>query len=244
VRLRLPAAVLVLVLAACTEDDGAAGESGEPMAWELPRECPPPEGVIAAPQSVDEVVALVNALPKPTTLPCYLQALPRPLALYATLSEFSAQPAGGQSDPRIFVFAGDLVQSVVPSGQGAALLELAHLTSETRSVKAEIEFPVEAQLAPGDPYDRIRVGAGTSCGVCHLSEFPSAAVQITTAYESEALQPRPDDALSNSLVRQYARDCDPEATPDRCGILTGLFAHGETIPGEFPASTKICLGFQ
>jgi hypothetical protein len=230
------------LLAACTVDSEEMDVASDD-AWEVPRECPPPAGFEAGPQSIDEVVALVNALPKPTSLSCYLQALERPLSLYATTSSFSAQPAGGQSDPRIFLFTGSLVQSVVPSGQGAALLELAMLTSETRSVKAEIEFPVEAALAPEDPYDRIRMGAGTTCGVCHLSEFLADTVTITAAYESEALQPPPESGLSLSLTGQYARDCDAVATPERCEILTGLFAHGDTAPGEFPASTKICRGF-
>ncbi len=223
-----------------SDDDGA---SGGPLEWDVPRDCPPPPSVTAAPQSIEEVVDLVNALPKPTSLSCYLQALPRPLELYATTSAFSAQPAGGQGDPRIFAFSGPLVQSVVPSGQGAPLLELSLLTSETRSIKAEIVFPVEVELAPTDPYDHIRSGSGTGCAVCHLEEYPSAQVTSTVAYESEALQPRPELGVSLSLVRQYARDCDPEETPERCGILTGLFAHGDTSPGEFPASAKICLGF-
>ena len=234
--------VALALLVACTADPEEM-EVANDDAWDVPRECPPPAGFDAAPQSIEEVVALVNALPKPTSLSCYLQALPRPLSLYATTSTFSAQPSGGQSDPRIFAFEGSLVQSVVPSGQGAALLELAMLTSETRSVKAEIEFPVEAALAPEDPYDRIRMGTGTTCGVCHLSEFLANTVTITDAYESDALQPAPESALSLSLARQYARDCDAAATPERCGILMGLFAHGDATPGEFPPSAKICRGF-
>ena len=235
-------ALALALLPACAEAEEDGDASGGPLEWDVPRKCPPPSGT-EAPQSVEAVVALVNALPKPTTLSCYLQALPRPLELYATTSAFSAQPAAGQGDPRIFAFSGPLVQSVVPSGDGAELLELSLLTSETRSVKAEIEFPVEAELAPADPYDQVRSGTGTACGVCHLDEFPSALVTITTAYESAALQPAPELEVSLSLARQYARDCDAAETPDRCGVLTGLFAHGDTAPGAFPASTRICRGF-
>jgi hypothetical protein len=74
-------------------------------------------------------------------------------------------------------------------------------------------------------------------------EFTSAVVTVAAAYESEALQPPPEEEVSLSLARQYALDCDAAATPERCAILTGLFAHGETTAGAFPPSTKICRGF-
>lgn len=241
--MRVIGAVVVFALAGCAEEAEPGDDSEGVAEWDVPRDCPPPDGITEAPRSIEEVVALVNALPKPTTLSCYLQALPRPIALYATTSTFSAQPAGGPSDPRIFVFADALSQSVVPSGPGAVLLELGVFTSPTRSIKAEIEFPVEAALLPADPYEQVRVGSGTNCGVCHLDEYASPDVTVTTAYASQALQPPPEDGVSLSLVRQYARDCDADATPERCSILTGLFAHGDTTTAEFPAEATVCRGF-
>jgi hypothetical protein len=72
------------------------------------------------------------------TLPCFLQTLQRPLSLYATSSPISAQPADSERDPRIFVMMEPLILSVVAVGETSVYLELSELTSNTRSIKAEI----------------------------------------------------------------------------------------------------------
>ena len=66
--------------------------------------CVAPEGVSTAPQTIAEVVTLLNALPKPLNLPCFVASLARPLSLHAVNSPFSAQPAQGRRSPRIFIF--------------------------------------------------------------------------------------------------------------------------------------------
>src|SRR5688572_16123159 len=80
--------------------------------------CRAPEGVSGSPRSVDQTVELVNALPKPLSLACFVEALGRPLQLHATRSEISAQPAVGLRSPRIFLYFEPLIMTVVPAGAG------------------------------------------------------------------------------------------------------------------------------
>ena len=71
-----------LVLAACLASGSCAAEPetdpdelDEPESpWPLPRTCAAPSG-LGSPSTIEEVVALVDALPKPTTLPCVLESL-------------------------------------------------------------------------------------------------------------------------------------------------------------------------
>ena len=71
--------------------------------------CRAPSSVSNAPQSIAETVTLINALPKPLTLPCFLESLARPLEMSATFSVVSAQPAVGHRSPRVFLFLGPKV---------------------------------------------------------------------------------------------------------------------------------------
>src|SRR4051794_26926429 len=66
--------------------------------------CVAPAGTTSSPQTIADVVELLNAMPKPVSLPCFLSTLARPLEVHATLSVTSAQPAVGKRSPRIFIF--------------------------------------------------------------------------------------------------------------------------------------------
>ncbi len=68
--------------------------------------CRAPAGVSNSPRTIDETVTLINALPKPLSLPCFLESLARPLEISASYGVFSAQPAKGIRSPRIFVISG------------------------------------------------------------------------------------------------------------------------------------------
>ena len=230
----------VLGLAGCDgSGDETAEKSTDPT---VTRTCPPPAGFEAAPTSVQDVVDRINVLPMPVSLPCFLESLPRPLSAYATTSRFSAQPAGGERSPRVFLFEGDFILTVVPEGSGHHLLEMSEVLPSRLSLKAEIEFPVEAPLSDSAPYDQVRNDAGgaTNCSTCHGLE--QSHPSIPGAYLSEALQPDPELQVPLSFVMQNARDCDPQAEPDRCGILQALFLHGEVHGTDF-ADYRICRGF-
>jgi hypothetical protein len=205
----------------------------------LPRACEPPPG-LASPATIEDVVLLVNALPKPTSLACVLESLDRPLAVYASTSTAGAQPVTGPHSPRIFLFRGDLVMSVVLEGETSATLELAHAIGERRSIKAELAFPVDQALAPSAPYDQVQLGAGTHCGLCHGAEARVESIDFATAWASDAFQDEPDQALSLAYLRQSALDCDHEAEPQRCKMLDAIFGHGEVVPGDLARDSLIC----
>lgn len=222
-------------------DAGSSVGSTEdpPPLWPLPRACEPPPG-LGSPSTIADVVALVNALPRPTRLSCVLESLERPLAVYASTSTAGAQPASGSHNPRLFLFRGELVMSVVLEGEASATLELAQAIGERRSIKAELAFPVDAELTPSAPYDQVELGAGTSCGLCHGAEARVPSIDFANAWASDVFQDDPDQALPLSFVRQNAIDCDHEAEPQRCEMLDAIFGHGEVVPGDLARDSIIC----
>src|SRR5687767_916415 len=141
--------LLVLGLAACdassvpppaTVKDAGSGSDTAEVGPVLPR-CRAPAGFSGSPRTIAEAIALVNALPPPVTLACFLQSLDRPLYAYATYSVISLQPAVGARSPRIFLFdgkSGGLVMSIVPEGMGSHALEFGQFVDETRTIKGEI----------------------------------------------------------------------------------------------------------
>lgn len=233
----------LVVVASCADPDPAQDDGELESRWPLPRTCvPPPE--LARPATIDGVVELVNALPKPTTLPCFLESLERPLSIYASTSTGGAQPASGPGSPRIFVFRGDLVMSIVPEGTGSHTLELSQAIGNRMSIKAELEFPVEQTLARSAPYDQVDLGGGSTCGTCHDSETQVDSIDFATAWASDAYQDEPELGLSLAFLRQNALDCDPEAEPQRCGMLDAVFGHGDVEPGDLDRDSIICRAFQ
>ena len=199
--------------------------------------CTAPPEVSSTPGTVEDTVTLINALKAQQegalTLSCFLQSLSRPFPALATKSVFSAQPARGARNPRFFIFSDQLVMSVVPIGDGRPLLELAAYTTATRSVKAEILFPIEAPLAYDTPYERIRYGEKTLCGACHANEERVDGVVGADRFESAVLRPRPSEIVKLDYVRNESETCDPSIDPERCDILSAIFAHGELTQGAF-----------
>jgi len=180
-------------------------------------------------------VTLLNALAKPVTLPCFLETLPRPLELHAALSVFSAQPASGVRSPRLFLFLDPLIMSVVPDGVGRALLELGELQSETRSVKAEVEFPVRTELSQQDPFDHVLFNElATSCSLCHQQE-ERVRIGGAEAFASQALRPTAEQRVGVAELRAELSACDAVAEPERCAMLEAIFGR-EVRDREFPAA--------
>jgi hypothetical protein len=211
---------------ACSVPEGGerpAAEASCPRAAEPPR-------------SVGEVVQALNAMPKPVELPCLLQALPRPLPIYATMSSLSLQPAFNRESPRIFIFADPLILSVVPDGDGQHLLEMGEQREAGRSIKAELAFPVETEVTPAMPFEHVMFSENTTtCGFCHGGETLVES-SFTGIYESQALRPLPNQKVSLEEVALAAANCDASAQPARCAVLKAIFGHGEVVHREFPAS--------
>ncbi len=203
-----------------------------------PRACVPPAGVSGSPGTLGAALTLINSLPHPVSVGCFLESLDRPLQANATKSVFSAQPAVGARSPRIFLLSGQLVASIVPDGAGRDLVEFSQLTSSTRSIKAEIAFPVVAPLEMSDAFSRLPFNNVSVCAFCHAEETRVTVDGTPGGYESEALRPRAEEAVSLSSVKQEYLTCDAAREPERCAILTAIFAHGAVQPGEFPADMK------
>lgn len=223
---------------ACAQTDDAADDDDD--AWEVPRRCIAPAG-LGRPASIDDVVTLLNALPMPVTLPCFLEALDRPLGITAATSPFSAQPTESFEDPRLFLHDDALVMTIVTIGEASTVLELGEYTEPGRSRKAELELPVHEPLPRSAPYARTILGQGTSCALCHADERFAEAVEDLPTYTSEALAPEPAREISVAFVEQHARACADAEPSDRCALLQAVFAHGDVHEHAFPPEARICI---
>ncbi|WAS97038.1 hypothetical protein [Nannocystis punicea] len=205
--------------------------------------CAEATSLAASPRTIGEAVAFINELPQPLTLDCFLERLERPLAIAATRSVISLQPAVGESSPRLFLFMGELVMSVAVDGHGFDLLEFGELVGPTRSIKAEIAFPLAAPIAPDAPFSRIFDGVdGTGCGVCHGGEAPAPA--YPQAFVSDALRFPDFEAVKFTDLRGEYERCDPAAQPERCARLTALFGHGAVEPAAFPETMPTIYDYE
>jgi hypothetical protein len=202
--------------------------------------CAAPPGISNAPATLSDAISLLNALPKPVTLACFVESLARPLHANATSSPFSAQPASGKGNPRIFLFSGEtLILSVVPAGVGRDLLELSQLTSVNRSVKAEIPFPVTEDVTDEALVEQIARGGGSVCALCHASEIPASGSDFFDgALESEALRPVPDYDVELSTLLVETEQCDRTFDPVRCELLDALFTPGDVVHRVFPEAMR------
>lgn len=219
--------------------DSESVETEGPSEPPAPRSCIAPEG-LGSPASIEDAVDLINALPKPTSLPCFLESLDRPLAVAATDSRSSAQPATGAENPRLFIARDALLLSVLPEGPGSDKLEFAVDVGDGLSVKAELAFPIEEEIPYSEPYAQIRRQTGTSCGSCHLREQHWDTVDGAGVFASEALQHPPERDISPGFVGALAGVCDASITPERCAMLTAVFAHGSVVAQPLPEFLKIC----
>ncbi len=209
---------------------GAEPDAGSEVVSELPAaaRCATPPGVSGRPKTIGEAVALMNALPRPTSVACFLESLTRPLDVYFTRSQLSAQPADGNDSPRTFVVNDALFISSVPSGFARNTIELGFRTSPERAIRAEIAFPLRSPVTVSSMAEHIAVGDRfTLCGFCHAREARVSDPFLgELAFESEVIPPDPDYELGVDAVRALAEACDPLATAERCVHLNALFGHG------------------
>jgi hypothetical protein len=240
---------LAVASASCSAADGGpaatttggSGAVADPPKNPLGRpRCQAPAGVSARPRDTQEAVALLNALPKPTSVACFIESLARPLSIQATSSVFSAQPALSAASPRVFVRLGQSWLSMVVDGSSSTLLEFGDIVADepTRSIKGELELPVQAAVAPSAPYDRVLFSeTGTTCGFCHYDERRADNLPFPQAYASIAFQPRPDSLVSLASLRAEYQACDWTTEAYRCDLLWSIFGGGEVI--ELPFSTTL-----
>jgi hypothetical protein len=220
-----------------SDTGGEADAASE--ATPAPARCAAPAGISGSPTTIGEAVALMNALPRPTTLACFIQSLTRPLDVYFTRSQLSAQPADGEASPRSFIVNGSLFMSSVPAGFAQNTLELGFRVSPERAIRGEIVFPLLAPVNPRTMADHIEFGErSTFCGFCHGREARASDPFLgELGFESDVIAPDPDDELTLDAVRSLAEACDPLGTDERCERLRALFDHGALVrSGAFDES--------
>jgi len=221
------------------ERDAEGSEQGpspaaEPVTTPTQRvPCSAPAGVSSAPRNVEQAVALMNSLPKPTSLECFIESLARPLEVYATSSDLSLQPADGTRSPRTFIVQGDLVMSIVANPEFSKLLEIGYRSAPGRSMKGEIAFPLTVDVTASSILARIRVGDVSICGGCHGAETrPIDSFFADGAFESAVAVPLSPFEVDLESLRQEAAACEPASEPQRCAVLGALFDHGEVVPSR------------
>lgn len=224
---RLPVVVLALTLPLAGCVDAPVATVPGWSQFEL-RRCKPAEGTTGRPQTIAEAVALINGLPSPVTSACVLEALERPLQLEVSKSPNSAQPAVGERSPRVFIFSGDkLVITAATAGEGQNLIEFGETVAPGRSVKAELEFPLETPFDESLAYTRIRNPEHdniTTCFVCHDDEVDEAG--FPGGRSSMALRPHDRTILPLSDLQTEYAGCDAADEPARCMMLGALVAWG------------------
>ena len=191
--------------------------------------CVPANGVSGAPRSIQEVMILMNTLPRPTTLDCFLQSLDRPIDVVATNSTASLQPAiDGADNPRMFIVRGPLEMSIVPTGTASAVLLLGFRTTPSRSIKTEILFPLQADITDSNLFERVLRGSSTKCGDCHADESQTSEPDFFgTVFESDVIEPLPFQDVAVDTLRMESQSCDPQVQPERCAMLSALFDYGD-----------------
>jgi hypothetical protein len=198
--------------------------------------CRPANGVIGRPSTISEAIILLNTLPKPVTLACFLQALDRPLTLYMTKSDDSLQPAPDEFSPRTFILNGDLEMSIVFGGSASNTLEFGYRPVQARSIKAEVAFPL-TDVSERSLFDRVQVTERTTkCGACHVGEahedFPGFPLGV---FASDIIEPFDMEEVSIETMKAQAASCDVATDEYRCGLLSALFDQGEVVPGKLRA---------
>jgi len=231
----LLAPLYFFALLGCSGQSEVATPSSTSASTSSFEDCKPAAGVSGSPKTIEEAVALINSLPKPVTVACFVASLDRPLKASLTNSTTSAQPSVGSRSPRIFIVIDKLNISVTPEGLGQDLVEFSYMVSETMSVKAELEFPVMDNLTAQAPYSRIRYGKATTCGVCHGVESRYVNVAFAEAYYSLAFQPQKNTKVSLESFRSEAAKCNAAAEPKRCAIISAFFNAGTIQNYEFPS---------
>ncbi|MEO8177587.1 MAG: hypothetical protein ABI895_02030 [Deltaproteobacteria bacterium] len=196
--------------------------------------CKPANGVSGSPTTISEAIILINTLPRPTTLACFLQALDRPLSLYLTKSVSSLQPAiGGARSPRTFVLRDNFEMSIVFEGNANNTLEFGFRPEQARSIKAEVAFPVTRDVSEMSLFERVQVTPRTTeCGRCHVGEehidYPGFPLGV---FISDAIGPLAFEEVSVESMQAENASCDETAEPYRCELLSALFDHGEVVRG-------------
>lgn len=182
------------------------------------------------PRTISEAVDLINLLPKPLELPCFLRALKRPFKINLTDSKLSAQPAFDRQSPRVFIFIDDFIMSVTVDGNASNLLEFGEKTSGQNALRGEIAFPLQDDISHDLPFENIYrpISGVTSCSGCHKNEQAEGS-----GFSNQILKPQRKIAWDDFDYERYLCQVNND-NAGRCRMIRALMAYGETIDFDFP----------
>lgn len=231
--------ILLIILMSCGKGTSVVSEKSS-AAQEVYSSCSVVAGT-ADPRTIEQLVVLINSLPKPLDIICLIKTLKRPLYVNATSSTMSVQPANGLSNPRIFIVKGNLIMAIVPSGSGSKVLEMSELTSSTRSFKGEIMLPVLKTLSKSDVFTRTITSNQTSCSGCHFGE-KKEVIGGQEVFTSAALRPSPskDVTLDKLQYENYLCNFNKDSSA-RCALYKSIFSYGEVEAYTFDSSMPLFL---
>ncbi len=193
-----------------------------------------------SPQTIEEATALLNALPKPTSVACFVETLDRPLFAFATSSTVSAQPSYSRRSPRLFLRLNQLIISVVLEGESSFLVEFSQLApGDLRSIKGELKFPLPETVGPEAPYARVLATEGTVCRVCHGHEERVESITFAEAYSSDAYRPNPMYRVPLASLVAEEQTCNWQQEPDRCELLSAVFLDGQVNDAVFDPAMRV-----
>lgn len=205
------------------------------------RRCAPGPNATGSPRSIEQVVDLINSMPKPVSVACFVQSLDPPLRVFASRSVASLQLSTGPKDPRWFIFSLPLIMSVTSDGPGADLLEMGVLEpGNRRTLMGELRMPIRGEIEHALPYDRIRQGVGTTCGFfCHQDEVRDAGVPFTEAFVSKSIRASADSEVTLEFLRGVLAQCKTPTASARCELLHALLVSGRAQREDFPADMPV-----
>jgi hypothetical protein len=228
------AAVMILGFVNCSEFQKDQTNSSLAALGE-PGGCVAAPTGLRSPKTIDEVTMLINALPKPLSIRCLIENLPRPLKVVSVASTGSAQPSPDVDSPRVFIVRDQLVISVVPDGPARNLVEYGQHVTPSESVKGELTFPINAMISSSSPYAQIKSGGGgTNCALCHSGERPAVTGFKGDAFASAVIEPNNFVRQNAQRMRDVASRCASSSDPYRCEMLRSIFLKGNAVDDELP----------
>lgn len=232
--------ILLIMLMSCGKGPAVVSQKNSSAQEVYTSTCTAVAGT-ADPRTIEQLLVLINSLPKPLDISCLVKTLKRPLFVNATSSTMSVQPANGITDPRIFIVKGNLIMAIVPSGSGSKILEMSELTSSTRSFKGEITLPVRTTLSKSDVFARTITSNQTSCSGCHFGERKEV-VNGQEVFTSSALRPSPskDMTLDKLQHENYLCNFNKDSSA-RCALYKAIFSYGEVDSYQFDSSMPLFL---
>jgi len=226
--------ILVIFLFACGRDPSPspAAPVMTPDDRSKSSDCSP---VTSPVTRITDVIALINALPKPLSLDCLVSSLYRPLSIQATASVISAQPATSRDKPRIFLHNEGLFLSVVP---GDHTLEFGETWQSIYSIKGELTFPITETLSDNAPF--VQIGPifsqsqnQTRCGApCHVSTVEYSKQGGIAIFASQIVRPNPELRVDMEELKAAWHNCSSLNDP-ACRLYEALFAGEDPLSFEW-----------